>query len=217
MNMKSASSATLAVLAASLLALAACSREADRASRADAGATTSSDAGTRVSRANDAASEDRASRGDSSRGDSGARSADRDAEVRKAGDGKPMWASSRQRAGEENAQRQFERNGADFSAVSLDAYVKKAHDFVDAPPKGALTVARRNGDVLYYDPKANVFAVADREGAPRTMFKPRDGMSYWLEQKQSAASGSRRRDSTRYAAQGDRAGGGSSSDDGGEG
>ena len=211
MNMKSASSATLAVFAASLLALAACSREADRASRADAGATTSSDVGARVSRATDTASDDRASRGDSA-----ARSADRDAEVRKAGDGKPMWASSRQRAGEENAQRQFERNGADFSAASLDAYVKKAHDFVDAPPKGAQTVARRNGDVLYYDPKANIFAVADREGAPRTMFRPRDGMSYWLEQKQSAASSSRRRESTRYAAQGDR-GGGSSSDDGGEG
>ena len=27
------------------------------------------------------------------------------------------------------------------------------------------------------------FAVANREGAPRTMFKPDDGMAYWQEQK----------------------------------
>jgi hypothetical protein len=34
-----------------------------------------------------------------------------------------------------------------------------------------------------YDPKGNVFAVASKAGAPRTMFKPDDGMAYWEEQK----------------------------------
>ncbi len=52
---------------------------------------------------------------------------------------------------------------------------------------------RANGDTLYYDPKSNVFAVVDKQGAPRTMFKPREGMAYWTEQKQSLAdSGGRR-------------------------
>ncbi|HEY5411081.1 MAG TPA: hypothetical protein VIJ94_10190 [Caulobacteraceae bacterium] len=214
MNTKFVSGATLTALAAaSLLALGACNREADHASRADAGAATS-DTGVRPSRANYATSDY-----GSSRSSAVASSADRDAEVRKAGDGKPLWASNRQRSGEENAQKQFERNGADFSAASLDAYVKTAHAFLDSPPKGALTVARRNGDVLYYDPKANIFAVADREGAPRTMFKPRDGMSYWQQQKQSANDSSRRRDSSRTASRDDRGngGGGGNSDDGGEG
>ena len=214
MNTKLVSGATLTVLAAaSLLALSACSREADHASRADSGSATS-DEGARPSRANYATADY-----GSARSSAAASSADRDAEVRKAGDGKPLWASNRQRSGEENAQKQFERNGADFSAASLDAYVKTAHAFVDSPPKGALTVARRNGDVLYYDPKANIFAVADREGAPRTMFKPRDGMSYWLEQKQSASDTSRRRESSRTASRDDRgsSGGGSGSDEGGEG
>ena len=42
---------------------------------------------------------------------------------------------------------------------------------------------RANGDTLIYDPKANVFAVRSKAGAPRTMFKPDDGMAYWQEQK----------------------------------
>ena len=54
--------------------------------------------------------------------------------------------------------------------------------------KGVLKASRSNGDVLYYDPRGNVFVVADRQGAPRTMFKPEDGMSYWTEQTQRLAS-----------------------------
>lgn len=203
MSMKFASSATLAVIAAvGVLALGACGREADRAARADAGST---GAETSVASARTDYSSSRSSGG----GDDVRRtSRASDADVRKSDDGKPMWASNRTRSGEENAQKQFERNGADFSAASLGDYVKKAHAFVDSPPKTALTVSRRNGDVLFYDPKANVFAVADREGAPRTMFKPRDGATYWQEQKQRASdtsrNASRRRDSSSYASRDDR-------------
>ena len=141
--------------------------------------------------------------------------------MRKVDDGKPEWASNRTRSGEDNAQKQFDRNGSDFSAASLGDYVKKAHAFVDSPPKGVMTVSRTNGDVLYYDPKANVFAVADRQGAPRTMFKPRDGMSYWLQQKQRAADSDRRRasggDSSRQSNSYASRGGRSASDDGSDG
>ncbi len=62
-------------------------------------------------------------------------------------------------------------------------YVRKAHEFVDHPPAGVETLSRRNGDTLMYDPKSNTFAVASRDGAPRTMFKPRAGAAYWDEQK----------------------------------
>jgi hypothetical protein len=34
-----------------------------------------------------------------------------------------------------------------------------------------------------YDPKGNLFAVVDKDGAPRTLFKPRDGAAYWDQQK----------------------------------
>jgi pyocin large subunit-like protein len=98
-------------------------------------------------------------------------------------DGKPMWSASRRYSAEENAQRAFARNGAAFGARNLDAFVGKAHDFVQHPPKGTLTLVRNNGDTLLYDPKANVFAVRSKAGAPRTMFKPDEGMAYWEEQK----------------------------------
>lgn len=108
-------------------------------------------------------------------------------------DGKPMWSANRRFTAEENAQRHFERNGADFGATSVQAYVAKAHAFVDNPPAGAETVKRPNGDLLVYDPKANIFAVATREGAPRTMFKPDDGAAYWEKQKDQAKNGGSRR------------------------
>jgi pyocin large subunit-like protein len=203
MSMKFASSATLAVIAAAgLMSLGACSREADRAARADAGSTASE---TDVAAAR---SDDSAARSS----DTVTRTRVSDADVKKSDDGKPEWASNRTRSGEENAQKEFERDGQDFGATSVADYVRKAHAFVDSPPKDVQTVSRRNGDVLYYDAKANVFAVADREGAPRAMFKPRDGMSYWLKQKQDSSDTSRRR--SNYASQGDRnSNSGSGSDD----
>ena len=97
--------------------------------------------------------------------------------------GKPMWAANRTHTAEENAQYQFAKNGGDFSAASESDYVIKAHAFVDKPPRGVQTLDRSNGDKLIYDPKANVFAVVASSGAPRTMFKPRGGASYWAQQK----------------------------------
>jgi pyocin large subunit-like protein len=120
-------------------------------------------------------------------------------------EGKPMWSPSRRYSAEENAERAFERNGEVFGARSLDQFVKKAHDFVDHPPAGTLTLTRANGDTLYYDPKGNIFAVANKDGAPRTMFKPDDGMAYWEKQKD--------RESHRQTARSDRRGGKRSGDD----
>jgi pyocin large subunit-like protein len=102
-------------------------------------------------------------------------------------DGKPVWAASRRYSAEDSAQRAFERNGEAFGARSVDDYVRKARAFVEHPPKGAETLTRANGDLLIYDAKANVFAVADKAGSPRTMFKPDDGAAYWQEQKDREA------------------------------
>lgn len=97
-------------------------------------------------------------------------------------DGKPMWSASRKFSAEQNAERAFTRNGEAFGADTLDQFVEKAHAFVESPPKGTLTYVRANGDKLFYDPKGNVFAVATKDGAPRTMFKPDEGRAYWDEQ-----------------------------------
>jgi hypothetical protein len=98
-------------------------------------------------------------------------------------DGKPMWSSSRRGSAEENARKSFDRNGEAFGARDLDDFVRKAHAFVDHPPAGTQQLKRANGDVLFYDPKGNVFAVANKDGAPRAMFKPDQGAAYWDQQK----------------------------------
>ena len=115
-------------------------------------------------------------------------------------DGKPMWSASRRFSAEQNARRAFERNGDAFGADTLEAFVKKAHAFVEHPPKGVQTLKRRNGDTLLYDPKGNVFAVAGKDGAPRTMFRPDEGRAYWDEQ---VAREARRSQSVRRSARDD--------------
>jgi hypothetical protein len=98
-------------------------------------------------------------------------------------DGKPMWASNRTHTAEENAQYQFTKNGRDFAASSESDYVAKVHAFVEHPPSDVQTLDRRNGDRLMYAASENIFVVVTRDGAPRTMFKPRGGVSYWSQQK----------------------------------
>ena len=98
-------------------------------------------------------------------------------------DGKPMWAPNRKHSAEDNAQYQFTKNGGDFGARSESDYVTKVHAFIERPPSDVETLDRKNGDRLMYAAKTNVFAVVSKDGAPRTMFKPRDGASYWSQQK----------------------------------
>jgi hypothetical protein len=103
--------------------------------------------------------------------------------------GKPIWAANRNHSAQENADYHFKRDGQDLGASSVDDFIAKTHAFIDEPPKGAQTLARSNGDKLIYDPKANLFAVVTKTGAPRTLFKPRDGQAYWDRQKDAVAKG----------------------------
>jgi hypothetical protein len=97
--------------------------------------------------------------------------------------GKPIWAANRNHSSQDNADYQFKKNGADLGVDSEDAFIAKAHAFVDHPPEGAQTLKRSNGDMLVYDPKSNLFAVVAKDGAPRTIFKPTSGAAYWDQQK----------------------------------
>lgn len=102
-------------------------------------------------------------------------------------DGKPLWSATRRYSAQDNAQRAFARNGETFGARDVEDFARKAHAFVGHPPKGVQTITRANGDTLFYDPRTNVFAVADKAGVPRTMFKPDAGAAYWQEQKDREA------------------------------
>jgi pyocin large subunit-like protein len=170
------------VVLATLLALASCDRGAESAVAEGPAVTTELPAG--------GSSEDRsyASNENSADDSAGAQARDRTSgETERHKDGAPVWSSNRDRSARENAERAFARNGEDFGARSVDEFIDKAHGFIAEPPRGTLTLTRSNGDKLYYDPKGNIFLVASRDGAPRTMFKPRDGMSYWREQEREIA------------------------------
>jgi pyocin large subunit-like protein len=97
-------------------------------------------------------------------------------------DGKPLWSANSKYSAQENAEYHFKRNGPAFGATTVEAFVAKAHAFVANPPKGAKVVTRGNGDRMIYDAQSNTFAVANRDGAPRTMFHPDDGAAYWDKQ-----------------------------------
>jgi pyocin large subunit-like protein len=110
-------------------------------------------------------------------------------------DGRPMWADNRRHTAEENVQYQFEHHGKELGATTVEAFLTKTHAFVSDPPKTALTTTRGNGDTLMFDPASGLFAVARKDGAPRTIFKPDDGMAYWRAQQAQASSGAGARDS----------------------
>jgi len=135
--------------------------------------------------------------GQSGQGSQNASVDPRDAPAPLAEDGKPIWAANKKHTAEENADYQFGKNGKDFGAATEADYVAKVHAFVDAPPNGIQKVARANGDALLYDAKSNTFAVVSKTGAPRTMFKPRDGAAYWTQQvaREQAHSGDDRSES----------------------
>ena len=103
--------------------------------------------------------------------------------------GEPMWSENRRHTAKENAEYHFERAGQDLGSKTLDDFLTKVHHFGDHPPAGTLSLTRANGDKLLYDPKANLFAVFTRQGAPRTVFKPSNGLDYWREQKTREAEG----------------------------
>lgn len=89
--------------------------------------------------------------------------------------------------------RLYERNGPAFGARSAEDYLDKVTAFTMRPPEGTETVTRPNGDTLMYQAATNTFAVVARDGTPRTMFKPDDGLAYWAEQKAAAPTFGQRR------------------------
>jgi filamentous hemagglutinin len=77
----------------------------------------------------------------------------------------------------------WSKHAAEFPEFrNASQYVESAQKFVSNPPTNVLTKTRPNGDVLFYDTASNTFAVKNSAGAPRTMFRPTDGINYWNKQ-----------------------------------
>ena len=94
----------------------------------------------------------------------------------------PLWSSTPGMSAVENAEHHWRKHGSEFPELhSAAEYEAAAHKFVSDPPPGTL-VKHHGGDTLFYDPQSNTFAVRAETGAPRTMFKPDNGMRYWERQ-----------------------------------
>jgi hypothetical protein len=95
----------------------------------------------------------------------------------------PLWTSTKSKTAVENAFGHWQKHGAEFPEFqNAKQYVEGAKDFVSKPPSGTLTKTRPNGDTLFYNPANNTFGVQAADGAPRTMFRPTDGINYWNKQ-----------------------------------
>lgn len=110
---------------------------------------------------------------------------------------RPAVTANRRETADAKVQRLYERNGAAFGAASADDYLRKVKAFTENTPPGTETVKRANGDTLFYQASTNTFAVTDRKGVPRTMFKPDDGPAYWAQQKERAPTFGQRRETAR--------------------
>ncbi|QBK05304.1 filamentous hemagglutinin N-terminal domain-containing protein [Hylemonella gracilis] len=68
----------------------------------------------------------------------------------------------------------WEKHKLEFPSLqSSNEYYRAAQEFIANPPAGTLTkIIDGSGDVLFYNPTTNIFAVRTVDGLPRTMFRP---------------------------------------------
>ena len=95
----------------------------------------------------------------------------------------PLWSSTKIKSAVENALGHWNKHKSEFPEFqNAKQYAEGTKDFLTNPPKGTLTKTNNRGDTLRYDPNTNTFGVLSENGAPRTMFRPKDGMDYWNRQ-----------------------------------
>lgn len=83
-----------------------------------------------------------------------------------------IWTLGRSQNSVQNAYDHFKNHGNEFNAKNATQYVKMTYEFRDNPPTGSLSKVRLNGDRIVYDPASNTLGIFDKNGAPKTMYKP---------------------------------------------
>lgn len=86
---------------------------------------------------------------------------------------KPIWTSTKKKSSVQNAYKHWGDHHKDFPGLlNSKQYVEATRHFTRNPPLGTLTKIRPNGDVIFYHPASNTFAITNKLGVPRTMYKP---------------------------------------------
>jgi hypothetical protein len=82
-------------------------------------------------------------------------------------------------------EKHFAKHAGEWGAgnITQTGYLKRAQDLLSREVGGDILGATRpGGDILRYNVRTNEFAVGTAEGTIRTLFRPQEGMAYWLRQ-----------------------------------
>jgi hypothetical protein len=94
----------------------------------------------------------------------------------------PLWSATKSKSAAENAFGHWTKHRSEFPEFdNAKQYAEAAKSMAASPPADAL-VKKRGTDSLIYHPATNTFVVKGADGAPRTMFKPANGIDYWKKQ-----------------------------------
>ena len=94
------------------------------------------------------------------------------------------WSTTKSLSAEENAMEHWIKHSDEFPEFKdLNQYIDATQNFITNPPNGTLIKTRNNGDIIYYDQLNNIFAIKNKDGAPKTMFKPKERKDYFDRQK----------------------------------
>jgi RHS repeat-associated protein len=82
-------------------------------------------------------------------------------------------------------EKHFLKHAAEWGAgnITKAAYLKRASTLLDSDIGGDIYgFVRKNGDILRYNRRTNEFAAQTADGRIKTLFRPKDGLNYWLDQ-----------------------------------
>lgn len=84
------------------------------------------------------------------------------------------WTSTNKLSAPENALKHWLEHSKEFPEyTNATQYAQAVQKFVESPPVGTLIKVRPlNGDMVFYNPRTNIFAIKTIDGSPKTMFKP---------------------------------------------
>ena len=90
-----------------------------------------------------------------------------------------IWSKGSKPTPSANAYRHWKKHGSDFPQYqNAKQYVDGANNFVKNPPTGTL-IKTKKGDTMYYHTQTNTYAVTNRKGEIKTMYKPTRGKAYF--------------------------------------
>jgi len=73
----------------------------------------------------------------------------------------------------------YNKHCSEFGNITKEEYLEGANRLLNSTSDDILTKTRENGDIIFYNPNTNEFAIKSADGYIRTYFKPTDGIDYF--------------------------------------